>query len=150
MIPNSLEIWGGVQGELANKNPILIPFSHFDDGRGSLSIIDQLAVNFFSPQRIFFQYRIPEKTIRGEHAHKTCQQIIVSLTGSCRVTLENSFGTWVQELRPLEFALFIPEMTWSAQDYVDSGSSLLVLASREFEEDDYIRNYLDFKRALNG
>jgi hypothetical protein len=61
MIPNTLEIWsGGVQGDLAKKNPILIPFSDFDDGRGSLSIIDRLAANFFSPQRIFFQHRIPE------------------------------------------------------------------------------------------
>jgi hypothetical protein len=115
-----------------------------------LSIFDRIGDHFFSPKRIFFQHDIPTNSTRGEHAHLTCEQILFPLVGNCRVTLENKHGVWQKVLNPFEFGLYIPVMTWSAQHYAENGSSVLVLASQDYHEDDYIREYLEFQEALNA
>jgi dTDP-4-dehydrorhamnose 3,5-epimerase-like enzyme len=150
MLPDDLEVWDGTRGVISAGKPVLIPMARFIDHRGSLSVFDKIGEDFFSPKRIFFQHDISASSIRGEHAHLTCEQILFPLVGPCRVTLTSRHGAWQKDLNPFEFGLYIPVMTWSTQQYLENGSSVLVLASQDYDESDYIREYLEFEKTLDG
>ncbi len=113
---------------------------------GNLTAIQQNQDVPFSIKRIYYLYDIPGGQERGAHGHKNLHQLIVAASGSFEVVLTDGKETKSFYLnRPYEGLLIKPGL-WRELKNFSSGSVCLVLASDEYSEDDYIRNYEEFKQ----
>lgn len=112
---------------------------------GNLTAIQQNEDVPFSIKRIYYLYDIPGGQERGAHGHKELHQLIVAASGSFEVVLTDGKDTVSYYLnRPYEGLLIKPGL-WRELTNFSSGSVCLVLASEEYSEDDYIRDYDEFK-----
>ena len=98
----------------------------------------------FQPLRFFVTYDVPAGSVRGEHAHRRLEQLIVCLKGSLVVTVDD--GTVREEclLDNPGIGLYIPPLTWGIQSGHSPDCVMLVLASDVYDESGYLRNYDDF------
>ena len=118
---------------------------HHSDRKGNLSVVENGKNIPFDIKRIFYLYDIPGGESRGAHAHKTCHQFLVAVSGSFEVTLDDGINKRTVVLNRPFYGLHIPPGIWAAEQGFSSGSVCLVLASEKYEEDDYIRDYKEFK-----
>ncbi len=117
---------------------------HHSDRKGNLSVFENDKTLPFPVRRVYYLYDVPGGESRGAHAHKELQQLIVAVSGSFRVTLDDGTQKRSFELkRPYE-ALYVKPGIWRDLDDFSSGSVCLVLASRPYEPEDYIRDYQEF------
>lgn len=114
------------------------------DSRGSLTVGEVPTEVPFSPARYFAVFGVPSVELRGEHAHKRCQQFLICLHGSCRVLLDDGNQRCEVLLDRPDMGVFMPEMIWGTQYRYSADAVLLVFASRTYEADDYLRTYDDF------
>ncbi len=114
------------------------------DARGSLTVGEVPTELPFSPSRYFAVFGVPSVELRGEHAHKRCQQFLICLHGSCRVLLDDGVQRCEVILDRPDMGIFMPEMIWGTQYRYSSDAALLVFASRPYESEDYLRTYDDF------
>ena len=129
----------------------VVKLKKISDPRGNLTVIEDNKDVPFRIKRIYYIYDVPTGEYRGAHAHKRLEQLMVAVSGSFDVRVDNGKGrrTFILN-RPYE-GLYIPKMTWRDMDNFSSGSVCLVLASDYYEESDYIRNYDEFlKEAREG
>lgn len=99
----------------------------------------------FSVKRIFYLYDIPGGESRGAHAHKECHQFLIAASGSFEVFLDDGKTKRVVQLNRPDIGLHIPPGIWASEVNFSSGSICLVLASHKYHEDDYIRDYDNYK-----
>lgn len=120
------------------------------DTRGSLTVGEVPTEVPFSPARYFAVFSVPSIELRGEHAHKKCQQFLICLHGSCRVLLDDGERRCEVILDRPDIGVFMPEMIWGTQYRYSPDAVLLVFASRPYEADDYLRTYDEFlaERAI--
>lgn len=130
-----------------NVQLIEVPKAH--DIRGNLSVIEGSTIPF-EIQRVYYLYDIPTASVRGGHAHKNLQQLLVALSGSFDVVLKDGDSEKVVTLNKPNFGLLIPTGIWRELQNFSSGSVCLVLASEVFDEADYIRDFDSFKLFKNG
>lgn len=83
--------------------------------------------------------------IRGEHAHKQCSQLLVCVSGQIRVVCDDGLLVTHHLLESMNCGLLVPPGIWAREEYITDGAVLMVLCNRHYEEDDYIRDYDDFK-----
>lgn len=120
------------------------------DARGSLTVGEVPTEVPFSPARYFVVFDVPSMELRGEHAHKQCQQFLICLHGSCRVLLDDGQSRCEVTLDRPDMGVFMPEMIWGTQYRYSPDAVLLVFASRTYEAEDYLRTYDDFLAELKG
>ncbi len=102
----------------------------------------------FEVKRVFWITSIPKGDVRGEHAHKKSEQLLICICGSLHITLENRAGEIYEfELSKSHEAVYIPPQYWGKITYTKE-SIILALASDIFDESDYIRDYAAFKSQL--
>ncbi|MCH4551347.1 sugar 3,4-ketoisomerase [Aestuariibaculum lutulentum] len=123
---------------------IEIPKIIDEKGRGNLSVIEKDGVPF-DIKRVYYLYDVPSDAYRGGHAHKEQLELLIALSGSFEVVLDNGFEKKKVMLNKPNIGLLIPTGVWRELENFSSGSVCLVLASDVFNENDYIRNYSDFK-----
>ncbi|RKE98107.1 sugar 3,4-ketoisomerase [Ichthyenterobacterium magnum] len=121
---------------------INIPNVH--EKRGKLAVIEKNLIPF-AIKRIYYLYDVPSDAYRGGHAHIKQQSFIIPLSGSFEVTIDDGINKKTIMLNKPNKGLFIPSGIWREIDDFSSGSVCLVLASTEFDEKDYIRDYNRFK-----
>ncbi|MGB7373475.1 WxcM-like domain-containing protein [Pontixanthobacter sp.] len=119
-----------------------------DDARGALTVGEVPTELPFTPKRYFAVFDVPTVELRGEHAHKYCQQFLICLHGSCKVLLDDGQKRSEVILDRPDMGVFMPEMTWGTQYRYTSDAVLLVFASRPYEENDYLRTYDEFLAEL--
>lgn len=115
-------------------------------GRGKLSFIEKDVIPF-KIERVYYLYDVPSDAYRGGHAHKKLQQFIIALSGSFEVLLDDSEIKQKIMLNKPNKGLLIPTGVWRELDNFSSGAVCLVLASEEYDEDDYIRDYDAFIKS---
>ena len=127
----------------------LMPLTRVADMRGHLAAteFDELP---FTPRRSFLVFNVPSAEIRGEHAHRECHQLLACVHGAVSVMVDDGRNRQTFHLDRPELGLHIPPMVWASQYQYSSDAVLLVLASRPYEPNDYIRDYEQFKKALRG
>lgn len=130
--------------ELQVKGSSIYMMREISDSRGSLSVGEVPKEVPFSPARYFLVYDVPSSELRGEHAHKKCQQFLICVHGSCRVLLDDGERRCEVLLDRPNIGIFMPEMIWGTQYKYSDDAVLLVFASRPYESDDYIRTYDEF------
>ena len=99
----------------------------------------------FSVKRIYYLYDIPSGSERGGHAHKDLHQLIVAISGSFDITLDDGVTKKTVRLDRPNFGLLVVPGIWRELKEFSSGAICLVLASNKYDEDDYIRSYTEFK-----
>lgn len=99
----------------------------------------------FVPRRCFTIFDVPSKEVRGEHAHHACHQLLICLKGSVTCLVDNGTERAEYCLDAPEKALHIPPMIWGTQYKYSPDAVLMVLASHEYDPDDYIREYAAFR-----
>ncbi len=114
------------------------------DLRGSLTVGNFGADVPFVPARYFMVYGVPSRETRGEHAHKTCAQFLVCVSGSVRVLADDGRARADMLLDAPHKGLLLPPMTWGTQYDYSVDAVLLVFASHAYDNDDYIRSYDEF------
>lgn len=116
--------------------------------RGNLTVGEFGIEVPFIPARYFVTHSIPSTQTRGEHAHRTCEQFLVCVHGSCSVTVDDGHKRESFRLDHPGTALYIPAMVWAVEFDHSRDSALLVLASHRYDPDDYIRDYEAFLREV--
>ena len=115
---------------------------------GSLIALENNRNIPFAIKRVYYIYNVEKETVRGFHAHKTLQQVLLCLHGSIEICCDNGITKERFLLNDPTLGLFIGKNTWRTMKWIVSKSVLVVLASDFFDENDYIRDYNDFIEYL--
>ncbi|MEM4368670.1 MAG: WxcM-like domain-containing protein [Candidatus Anstonellales archaeon] len=120
------------------------PLKRFEDLRGRLLPIEFENDLPFCPKRQFFVFGVQSHNIRGEHAHKNCEQFLLSISGSLSVVVDDGKNSCEINLDKPEIGLYVPARIWSVQYKFSHDAVLVVYASDKYDPDDYIRTYEEF------
>ena len=129
-----------------NKAKRIYVIPSFSDVRGDLSVLEFEKLLPFPVKRIFYTYGVDSSEVRGEHAHKVCEQFLIALHGSLHVIVDDGTKREEYVLDTPTRGLHLPSGCWGIQYKHSPDCVLLVLASRGYEPDDYIRDYNEFLR----
>jgi hypothetical protein len=113
---------------------------------GSITAINELRELPFPIKRIYFLYDVPSGVDRGGHAHKELQQLIIAVSGSFDLIVDDGKKKLTFNLNRPSVGVLMPSGLWRELLNFSSGSICLVLASHEYDENDYVREYEQFKR----
>lgn len=127
-------------------NSALFLMRQVTDPRGSLTVGEVPSEVPFLPKRYFAVYGVPSLELRGEHAHKECEQFLLCLNGSVRVLLDDGSNRCEVLLDRPEMGVYMPAMIWGTQYRYSHDAVLLVFASMPYSANDYIREYGEFIR----
>jgi len=134
--------------KIKNKTTIedcrMVDIPKIKDPRGTIAVIEKEVIPF-ETKRVYYLYDIPSDANRGGHAHINLQQFLVALSGSFDVILHDGNTTKKITLNKPNRGLLITSGIWRELDNFSSGSVCLVLASQVYEEEDYIRDFDEFK-----
>lgn len=114
------------------------------DRRGNLSFIEEENHIPFKIERTYWIYDVPGGEHRGGHAYKENQELIVALSGSFDVVLDDGKEKKVYSLNRSYYGLYVPNMIWREMENFSTNSLALILSSTSFSEEDYVRNYQEF------
>lgn len=115
---------------------------------GSLAFIEGGRDIPFDIKRIYFLYDVPAGSVRGSHAHKSLSQLFIAASGSFDVHLDDGYNKASYHMNRPFYGLYVPSMLWRTLDNFSSGSACIVMASDFYDEDDYIRDYHEFRHLL--
>lgn len=122
----------------------IIDIPKIADPRGNLAVIEKACIPY-EIKRVYYLYDVPSDAYRGGHAHKEQSEFLVALSGSFEVSLDDGQTKQKVMLNKPDKGLLIPTGIWRELENFSSGAVCLVLASDEFDEADYIRDYKAFK-----
>ena len=123
----------------------LLGLPKIEDPRGNLSIIEQIKQIPFEIKRVYWIYDVPGGKDRGAHAYKENEEFIVALSGSFDVELDDGRNKQTFSLNRSYFGVYVPKGMWRTMKNFSTNSLALVLSSTEYDEDDYIMDYEEFK-----
>ena len=132
------------------ENCHMIELPRIQDPRGNLTFIEGQSHIPFNIQRVYYLYDVPGGAERGGHAHKGLEQLIIAMSGSFDVIIDDGKDKKRIHLNRSHNGLYICPMIWRELDNFSSGSVCMVLASNLYDEDDYYRDYAVFMRARCG
>ena len=126
----------------------IINFPVVHDYRGNLTFIENNRHIPFEIKRVFYLYDVPTSAIRGGHAHYTLEQVIIALSGSFEVIVNDGYTRKTVFLNRPHYGLYLPPGVWRELANFSSNSVALVLASQPYNEKEYIRDYTTFKKLV--
>ena len=126
----------------------VIDLPRIQDPRGNLTFVEGGGHIPFDIQRVYYLYDVPGGEERGGHAHKGLHQLIIAMSGSFDVVLDDGREKKRFHLNRSYTGLYVCPMVWRELDNFSSGSVCLVLASNKYSEDDYYRDYSDYLAAM--
>jgi dTDP-4-dehydrorhamnose 3,5-epimerase-like enzyme len=131
-----------------NAYTIDIPKIIDEQARGNLSVLEKDCIPF-QIKRVYYLYDVPSGATRGGHAHRDQSEVLIALSGSFDVILNDGKKKEKVMLNKPNKGLLIPTMTWRELKNFSSGAICLVIASDVFKEEDYIRDYEAFKLSIS-
>lgn len=127
-----------------------IKFQSIGDRRGSLISFEADKNIPFGIKRVYFLYNNDENLSRGFHAHIKLKQVLVCITGSCEIIIDDGKSRINYELNDPKLGLYIEGRLWREIHHISKDCVLAVLASEHYDESDYIRDYDQFLSQSNG
>ena len=129
----------------------LIDFVDRGDERGNLVVIEGEGMDIpFDIKRVFYIYGSDDTVVRGQHANRETEFLMVNVAGTSKVRVDNGHESAIIELNKPRMGLYIPAMLWKDMYDFSADSILLVLASRHYDAHEYIRNYDDYLLELKA
>ena len=121
----------------------IIDIPKINNTKGNIGVIENDTIPF-DVKRVFYLFDVPSGAKRGGHANKKTNQVLIAISGSFDVVLKDGNSKEIVKLNRPDKGLLIENNIWRELENFSSGSVCLVLASEEFSEADYIRNYKDY------
>ena len=134
--------------EISDAKHLNLPKIHTESG--NITAINNNIEIDFSTKRCYYLYDVPGGTARGGHAHKNLHQLIIAGSGSFDIILDDGKSKKTVNLNQPDVGLYLPPGLWRELSNFSAGSICLVLASDDYNEDDYIREYENFKSYKQG
>jgi len=128
----------------------ILDLPKISDPRGNLTFIEGGRHVEFEIRRVYYLYDVPGGAERGGHAHKELHQLIVAMSGSFDVILDDGLQKQRFHLNRSYNGLYVCPMIWRELDNFSSGSVCMVLASNHYDECDYYRDYDEFLKACRN
>ena len=125
-------------------------FQPHGDDRGQLVALEEFIDIPFEIKRVYYMYETGEGVRRGFHAHKSLEQILICIHGTCKILLDNGFEKKIVPLEKPYEGLYISNDMWRERYDFSPDAVLLVLASDLYDESDYIRDYDEFIKMVNS
>ena len=125
-------------------------FQPHGDERGQLVSLEEYNDIPFSIKRVYYMYDTEKGVVRGKHAHKKLEQILVCIHGKCKIRLDNGREKKIVPLEKPYEGLYIPNNMWREMFDFSTDAVLLVFASEIYDEADYIRDYDKFIETVNA
>ncbi len=127
----------------------IINFSEYGDERGNLVVAEGDGIDVpFSIKRVFYMYGSDPEIVRGQHANRKTEFVLINVSGTSRVKVDNGFETEVIELNKPRMGLYLKTMLWKDMYDFSPDSVLLVLASEHYDGEEYIRDYEEFLKEV--
>ena len=126
------------------EEPKIIKLPKISDPRGNLSVIEELKDIPFKIERTYWIYDVPGGEKRGGHAYNENQELIVALSGSFDVVLDDGKEKKIFSLNRSYNGLYVPKGMWREMENFSTNSLALVLSSTKYDAEDYIRDYQEF------
>ncbi len=128
----------------------IFDFRDFGDERGKLYVIEGEGMDIpFDIKRVFYMYDSDSTVIRGQHANRETEFVLINVSGTSKVRIDNGTESRIILLDRPGIGLYLSSMLWKDMYDFSANSVLLVLASRHYDPNEYIRNYDDYLRILN-
>ena len=124
----------------------IIQFPKILDDRGNLTFVEANHHIPFPISRAYWIYDVPGGESRGSHAYKDLQEVVIALSGSFEVFLDDGMAQKVITLNRAYYGLYIPNMIWRRMQNFSTNAVALVLASLPYSVEDYIRDYVEYQR----
>jgi dTDP-4-dehydrorhamnose 3,5-epimerase-like enzyme len=128
----------------------VIELPRLGDPRGNLTFVEGSVHIPFEIRRVFYLYDVPGGATRGGHAHRELEQLMVAMSGSFTVIVDDGNERRRISLNRSYRGLYIPRMIWREMEDFSSGAVCTVLASTRYDESDYFREYAAFRAAKDG
>ena len=123
-------------------------FQPHGDSRGQLIALEEFKDIPFRIKRVYYMYDTEDGFVRGKHAHKNLEQILVCIHGSCKIKLDNGREQKIVPLEKPYEGLYVPSNVWREMYDFSPDAVLMVLASDVYDEKDYIRDYDEFLKCV--
>ena len=123
-------------------------FQPHGDERGQLVSLEEFKDIPFQIKRVYFMYETEKDVVRGKHAHKNLEQILVCIHGSCKIRLDNGSEKKIVPLEKPYEGLYVANDMWREMFDFSEDAVLLVFASEVYDESDYIRDYDEFLKFV--
>lgn len=135
--------------KLQERCPIL-QFGDLGDERGKLVVIEGAQAIPFEIKRVFYIYDSDATVVRGQHANRESEFVLVNVSGKSKVRITDGTEELVVELDKPMKGVYIPKMIWKDMYDFSPDSVLLVLASTHYDGNEYIRDYNEYLRLMRG
>ena len=131
-----------------NRSMRIINLPKIQDARGNLSFLENNHQVPFKIERTYWIYDVPGGEMRGGHAFKTQQELIIALSGSFDVVLNDGHEEKVFTLNRSYHALYVPNMVWRRMENFSTNSLALIVSDHKYEPSDYIREFDKFRKMI--
>lgn len=148
-IKSDIEEMEGINMNIEEQYKVL-EFGEFGDERGNLVVIEGNQDIPFEIKRVFYMYGSDSTVIRGQHANRKTEFVLVNVSGSSKTKVDNGFETKIIELNRPRMGLYLSTMIWKDMYDFSEDSVLLVLASENYDGQEYIRDYDEFLEQVKG
>lgn len=126
-------------------------FKDLGDERGNLVVIEGDGVDIpFDIKRVFYIYGSDDTVVRGQHANRETEFLLVNVGGNSKVRVDNGKESEIIELNTPGMGLYLPPMLWKDMYDFSKDSILLVLASRHYDGNEYIRDYQEYLKEIGN
>lgn len=126
----------------------VLNFADLGDERGKLVVVEGSKDIPFKIERVFYIYGSDNDVIRGQHANRESEFVLINVGGTSKVRIDNGHSEAVIELNKPMMGLYIPTMVWKDMYDFSDDSILLVLASTHYDGSEYIRDYEEYKKEM--
>lgn len=126
----------------------VLNFKDLGDERGKLVVVEGAADIPFDIQRVFYMYGSDGEVVRGQHANRESEFVLINVGGTSKVRIDNGHSEAVISLDKPMMGLYIPTMVWKDMYEFSEDSILLVLASTHYNGNEYIRDYNEYKKEM--
>ena len=128
----------------------ILEFGDLGDERGKLVVVEGAQDIPFDIQRVFYIYGSDSEVVRGQHANRNSEFVLINVSGSSKVRVDNGFEEEIIELNRPRMGLYLPTMLWKDMYDFSVDSVLLVLANTHYDGHEYIRDYDEFIKEVGG
>ena len=128
----------------------ILEFGDLGDERGKLVVVEGAQDIPFDIQRVFYIYGSDSEVVRGQHANRNSEFVLINVSGSSTVRVDNGFEEDIIELNRPRMGLYLPTMLWKDMYDFSADSVLLVLANTHYDGHEYIRDYDEFIKEVGG
>jgi hypothetical protein len=132
------------------KLPQLLNLPKVTDPRGNLSFVEEENHFPFKVRRVYWIYDVPGGAFRGGHAFRKTEELIIALSGSFDVVLNDGLNEHRFSLNRSYYGLYIPKMIWRKLENFSTNSLALIISSTEYNTEDYIRDLIEFQQEVKS